>query len=55
MTPQIAYLLIIFLLVWTSINYSLPLVRAIVELLKELEKYTVVRKDAPTPIAREKG
>lgn len=49
MTPQIAYALVVFLLVWTSINYSLPLVQAIVELLKEIEKYTIVRKDTPTP------
>lgn len=49
MTPQIAYALIVFLLIWTSINYSLPLCRAIVELLQELEKYQVVRKDTPTP------
>lgn len=49
MTPQIAYLLIVFLLVWTSINYALPLAQAIVELLNELEKYAIVRKDVDTP------
>ncbi len=49
MTAQLAYACIIILLVWTSINYALPLAQAIVELLNELEKYAIVRKDVDTP------
>lgn len=50
MTPQIAYALVVFLLIWVSITYSLPLAQSIVELLRELEKYAIVRKDTSLPV-----
>ncbi len=54
MSTEIFVAIVFLFFAWLVINQSYKLGSSIVEFLLELEKYTIVRKDAPTPTPEEK-